>query len=74
MYKQAAYKQLCLTCVVYREASVIVVAYVGSTFVVLLWLIYAIEVNLKENEEDAEGGTRPMRVSELLKVFCLRFM
>ena len=51
-----------------REASVIVVAYVGSTFIVLLWLIYAIEVNLKENEEDAEGGPRPVRVSELLKV------
>ena len=46
----------------------IVVAYIGSTLLVLLWLIYAIEVNLKENEEDAAGGPRPIRVSELLKV------
>lgn len=51
-----------------RKAGTIVIAYIGSTCLVLVWLLYTIEVNLRENEEDAEGGPRPPRVSELLKV------
>lgn len=40
---------------------------------VLLWLMYTIHVTLQENEEDAEGGTRPPRVSELLRVSAKRY-
>ena len=33
--------------------------------------MYTIHVTLKENEEDAEGGERPPRVSEMIKVCAM---
>ena len=44
------------------------VAYVGSTLVVLLWLLYTVHVNLAENEQDAAGSPDPGRTSQLIRV------
>ena len=51
----------------------IVLAYLASTLLVLLWLMYTIHVTLTENAEDAEGGPRLPRVSDLLKVSAMMY-
>lgn len=51
-----------------RSSGVIVCAYLGSTLLVLLWLMYTIEVTLQENREDADGVPNPGRISELIRV------
>ena len=51
-----------------RRPGAIISAYTASTLLVLCWLMYTIHVTLKENEEDAEGGERPPRVSEMIRV------
>lgn len=55
-----------------RSAFAIVLAYIASTLLVVSWLLYTIHVTLNENHEDAQGGVRPARVSELLKVWASR--
>ena len=52
---------------VYRRASTIILAYIASTLLVMLWLAFNIHVTLRQNEEDAEERGQPARVSEFLK-------
>ena len=60
----------------HRKASTIVLTYIASTVLVMLWLTFTIHVTLRQNMEDAgeadnvEGKTRPARVSEFLKARC----
>ena len=70
MLYAAGFKQPSTCCHghVRRSRGAIISAYIASTLLVLCWLMYTIHVTLKENEEDAEGGERPPRVSEMLRV------
>ena len=54
-----------------RKPSVIVIADIASTSLVMLWLTYIIHVTLKENQEDAQNILQPARISEFLKVKCI---
>ena len=50
-----------------RNPSSIIVAYIASTLLVMLWLAFVIHVTLRQNEEDAEERPQAARVSEFLK-------
>ena len=52
-----------------RSSGAIMCAHLGSTLLVLLWLVYTIEVTLQENTEDADGVPNPGRISELIRVY-----
>ena len=54
-----------------RESSIIVIADIASTSLVMLWLTYIIHVTLKENQEDAQNILQPARISDFLKVKCV---
>ena len=51
-----------------RKSSSILIAYIASTLMVIVWLIFTIEITLQENEEDASGVANPGRTAELIKV------
>lgn len=53
-----------------RSAGAIIVAYIASTVMVIVWLVFTIEITLQENEEDARGVASPGRTAELIKVCC----
>ena len=59
-----------LTCQPCRSHAAILLAYIGSGILVLLFLTYTIHVTLRENEEAAHGLNDPQTVqaSELLRV------
>ena len=50
-----------------RQKVTIIIAYLASTLLVMLWLTYIIHVTLTENEEDANNIRQAPRVSEFLK-------
>ncbi len=54
-----------LNCNPCRPASVIILAYIASTLLVLLLLCYIIHTTLEEN---LEGAGQPVKASQLLKV------
>jgi hypothetical protein len=54
-----------------RKSSIIVIADIASTSLVMLWLMYIIHVTLRENQEDAQNIPQPARISEILKVNAL---
>ncbi|KAL0038989.1 hypothetical protein WJX77_004333 [Trebouxia sp. C0004] len=56
-----------LNCQKCRNSSTIVIADIASTSLVMVWLMYIIQVTLRENEEDAQNTPKPVRVSEFLK-------
>lgn len=56
-----------LNCQKCRKSSVIVIADIASTSLVMIWLMYIIHVTLRENEEDAQNTPKPVRISEFLK-------
>lgn len=58
-------------CVRCRRSVNIIIAYIASTLLVMLWLTYTIHVTLTENEEDAQSIRQGPRVSEFLKA-CAR--
>ena len=49
-----------------RSRASIIIAYMASTLLVMLWLTYIIHVTLRENEEDAQSIRQAPRVSEFL--------
>ena len=53
-----------------RRPGIIVFAYIASTVLVLVWLMYTIHITLQENREDADGVADPGTTSELIRV-CL---
>ena len=53
-----------------RRPGTIVFAYIASTVLVLVWLMYTIHITLQENREDADGVADPGTTSELIRV-CL---
>lgn len=55
----------------FRSSAAIIVAYIASTLLVIVWLVFTIEITLKENEEDANGVATPGRTAELIKVVTL---
>ena len=58
-----------LNCNRCRRASLIVLAYFGSTLLVMLLLCYIIQTTLEENLEGAaEAASQPVKASQLLKV------
>ncbi len=59
----------CPSCLcICRNSSVIVIADIASTSLVMLWLMYIIHVTLRDNEEDAQNIPKAARISEFLKV------
>ncbi len=56
-----------------RQSSIIVIADIASTSLVMLWLTYIVHVTLKENQEDAHNISQPARISEFLKVSALHY-
>ena len=57
-----------LQCKQCRPPGVIILAYIASALLVLLWLTYTIHVTLAENEEAASGHNDPQKVSQLIRV------
>ncbi len=57
-----------LQCKQCRPTGVIILAYIGSALLVLMWLSYTIHVTLAENEEAASGHNDPQKVSQLIRV------
>ena len=53
-----------------RRSGIIVSAYIASTVLVLMWLMYTVHITLQENREDADGVADPGTTSELIRV-CL---
>ena len=51
-----------------RHQAVVIVVYVASTLMALVFLTYTIEVTLHENREDAADMAEPGRTSELIRV------
>lgn len=43
-------------------------AYIASTVLVILWLLFTIQITLQENREAAAGATDPGTTSELIRV------
>lgn len=55
-------------CHVCRKPVLIVLAYIGSTLLVLLWVCYTIHTTIQENVEEVQGAGSLVKTSELLKV------
>lgn len=57
-----------LKCRICRSSAVIVLTYIASSIVVLLWLSYTVHVTLHDNEEAARGNSDPGRTAQLIRV------
>lgn len=57
-----------LKCRACRHPAIIVLAYIGSTLLVLAWLSYVIHITLTDNVEAANGTLDPGRTSQLIRV------
>lgn len=51
-----------------RKSGTIVFAYIASTLLVMVWLLFTIQITLQENEDDANGNVSAGKTTELIRV------
>jgi len=59
-----------LSCQPCRDKGIIVVAYIASILLVLIFLMCLTHITLQENEKSATGESNAGRISEIIKVHC----